>query len=187
MKSSFGHIATRKIDNETGLILGESKINNEDLKADFSLDSSIEIERISLHELRIGEVKNHKEVLVRLLRDIKSASEQTRIWASQILCDFVEEVGSELELNVIETSINIVIERISIEDNWDVGQKLGEVVYEFFCLQKIDKKSELSLVTKLALLNKDFLYSYLDDEQYLQIKEVNDFINDKTKWWNTSS
>ena len=74
-----------------------------------------------------------------------------------------------------------------IEDNWNVGQKLGESIYEFICLQKIDKTTELALIKKLALLDKDFLYSYLDDEEYLEVKEVNDYINDKTKWWNTGS
>ena len=187
MKSSIGHIANHKTTNEQGLILGEISFNNTGWKAQFSYDNKIEIDSINLSELNIGELRSDNESLSRLLRDINSTSEQTREWASEILCNFIEEAGADIELDTLQSAVNKMVDRITIEDNWKVGQKLGEGIYEFICLQKIDKTAELELIKKLALLDKDFLYSYLDDEEYLQIKEVNDYINDKTKWWNTGS
>ena len=187
MKSLMGHIAVHKATNEQGLILEEININNTGWKAQFSLDNKIQIDRINLTDLEIGSIRSDSEILDRLLRDITATNNETREWAAEMLCNFIEQAGADLQIDELQTAINTMVHKIADEDNWNIGQMLGEGIYEFICLQKIDKKDELALVKELALLGKDFLYSCLDDEEYLQIKEVNDFINDKSKWWNTSS
>ena len=187
MKSSIGHIAVHKVTNEQGLILGEINVNYTGWKAQFSFNNKIQIDRISLTDLEIGLVKSDSEILDRLLRDITSTNNETKEWAAEILCNFIEETGPFLEVDKLQTAINTMVDQIATEDNWNVGQKLGEGIYGFICLQKIDKKAEFELVKRLALLDKDYLHSYLDDEEYLHIKEVNEFINDKSKWWNTGS
>lgn len=62
------------------------------------------------------------------------------------------------------------------------GKKLSEGVFEFIYLQKLDKKSEFELIKKLATLDKDYLHTYLDDEEYLKIEEVRNFVFNKNKW-----
>ena len=187
MKFSIGHSAVHKATNEQGLILGEIDVNNTGWKAQFSFNCKIQIERISLTDLEIGLVKSDIEILDRLLRDITSTNNETKEQAAEILCNFIEETGPHLEINQLQTAINAIVNQITIEDKWNVGQKLGEAIYEFICLHKIDKKTEFELVKRLALSNKDYLHSYLDNEEYLEIKEVNEFINDNSKWWNTGS
>ena len=183
----MGHIAVHKATNEQGLILGEININTSGWKAQFSLDSKIQIDLVSLTDLEIDSIKSDSEILDRLLRDITSTNNETKEWAAEMLCNFIEEAGPHLEVDTLQTAINTMVDKIAAEDNWNVGQKLGEGIYEFICLQKIDKKAEFALVKELASLDKDYLHRYLDDEEYLQIKEVNEFINDKSKWWNTGS
>jgi hypothetical protein len=187
MKSLTGHIATLKSSQESGLVLGEININNSGWKVQFSFDNKILIERTLPSDLDIKELVNDESMLKRLTRDINSNHLETRQYSSELLCYFIEETGTELDMNSLSYTINVMVDRIAVEENWDVGQKLGEGIYEFICLQKIEKNFELDLIKKLATLDKDFLYSYLNDEEYLKIKEVSDFINDKNKWWNNGS
>lgn len=187
MKSLTGHIAFIKSTNEFGLILGKINENNTGWKVQFSFDTKVLVERLNLSDIVIGEQKGLETILERLVRDINSEDLQTRQWTSEILCYFIEENGSEIDFDTLKSSVPKLVERISLEDDWDVGQKLSEGIFEFIYLQKLDKKSEFELVTKLATLDKDYLHTYLDDEEYLDIKEVKEFITDKTKWWNAGS
>ena len=184
MISSIGHIAIIKSTSESGLILGEINVNNTGWKSQFSYDDKLLIVRLSMEEFTIGELTSDEIILERLSRDIHSDFLQTRQWASEMLCNFIEESGAYIDFEFLKVSINKIVDRLSIEDVDDVGQKLSEGIFESICLQKLEKSAELELVKKLANLDKDYLYTYLDDEEYLGLEEVKEFIFDKSKWWN---
>ena len=107
MNSSIGHIANHKTTNEQGLILGEISFHGVGWQAQFSYDDKIEIDVIKLSELDIGELKSDYETLSRLLRDINSTIQQTRELASEILCNFIEEVGADIDLETLQNALNM--------------------------------------------------------------------------------
>jgi len=182
-----GCIAVIKETSESGIILNERNENNTGWKVQFSFDDKSLVKRFNPDELNIHNKINDNLLLERLIRDINSDDLNTRQWSSEVLCYFIEEVGSELDFNLLKSSVDEMKNSLSVEEDFDVQLKLSEGIFEFIYLQKLDKSSEYNLITKLAALNKDVLYTYLDDEEYLQFDEVKDFIEDKSKWWNTSS
>lgn len=121
MKSSTGHIAIIKSTSESGLILGEINENNTGWKVQFSFDIKVFVERLNLSDVIISELKGLETILERLVRDINSEDLLTRQSASEILCYFIEENGFELDFATLKSFVPKMVERISIEEDWDVG------------------------------------------------------------------
>ncbi len=169
--------ALNKISNEKGIVIGEFNENNTGWKVQFSLDNNTLIQLATSNDLLIIGNCDNNTFLERLVRDIYAEDLETRQWASEILCYFIESNGSELDFDLLTYSVNKMIERLSIEDNYDVEQKLSEGIFEFIWLEKLTKEKERNLIIQLAGINKDTLFCYLDDEEYLRNKEVKEFIS----------
>jgi hypothetical protein len=179
--SNQGKFALNTLSNEKGIIIGEFNENNTGWKIQFSLDHSSNIQLITSKEITITGICDDTVFLERLIRDIYSEDLKTRQWASLVLCDFIEFNGEELELDLLNKSIDKMVERLSIENDYEVEKKLSEGLFEFLCLEKLTQKDEQKLVIQLANLNKEVLFCYLNNEEYAQIPEVKAFINRVSK------
>jgi hypothetical protein len=175
--SNQGQFALNTLTNEKGIILGGFNENNNGWKIQFSLDHSCNIQLITSKEITITGICDDAIFMERLIRDIYSEDLKSRQWASDVLCDFIEFNGEELELDLLNKSVDKMVERLSIENDYEVEQKLSEGLFEFLCLEKLTQKEEQKLVIELANLNKEVLFSYLNHEEYAQIPEVKAFIN----------
>ena len=181
-----GHKAILNSSSEEGIILQEINENNRGWKLQFSFDNKTLITCFDFNEITIFEKLKDELLLERLIRDISSNNLNTQIWSSEILCYFIEEYGENIELKILEKAILEMVNELSRENEYDIEQKLAEGIFEFLCLEKIDKYAEEKLIIKLASLNKDCLYCYLDEEEYLTIEEVKEFIERKNIEYNTS-
>jgi hypothetical protein len=181
-----GHKAILNSSSEEGIILQEINENNSGWKLQFSFDNKTLITRFDLNEITIFEKLKDELLLERLTRDINSNDLNTQIWSSEILCYFIEEYGENIEIKILEKAILEMLNELSRENEYDIEQKLAEGIFEFLWLEKIDKYAEEKLIIKLANLNKDCLYCYLDEEEYLKIHEVKEFIERKNIEYNTS-
>jgi hypothetical protein len=185
MTSSLGHTALVKSTCESGVILGETNSNNQGWKAHFSYDNKVIIQKVDLTELLIGDQLDVEMELTRLIRDIGSESLGTRIIASELLCYFIEETGSQIEGRLLQESMELIVDRISKEDSYDVGQSLGEAIQEYNSLPTIDKSFKNDLARRLALFDKEFLFDFLSNEEYEGIREVSNYLNKRSKLQNT--
>jgi hypothetical protein len=177
-----GNKAKLKATSEEGIILQEINENNTGWKVQFSFDDKTLIKRFNDDEITILEKVQHKEtILERLARDINSPDLDTQIWSSEILCYFIEDYGNEIETEKLEKTVSAMFNKLSLENEYDIEQKLAEGIFEFLWLEQIDSKSQENLIIKLAELNKDCLFCYLDDEEYLSLKEVKEFVKRKKR------
>ena len=171
---------------EEGIVLQEINENNGGWKVQFSFENKNLIKRFDFNEITVVEKVKDELLLERLTRNINSENLETQIWSSEILCYFIEEYGNVIGKVELEKAIELMTNKLKEENEYDIEQKLAEGIFEFLCLEKIDRKEEEKLIITLAKLNKDCLYSYLDDEDYLKIEEVKKFIERKQAEYNTS-
>lgn len=174
--------AILKSTSESGLILGEINENNTGWKTQFSIDDKPLIKLVSPSDINITEKVSANDFLFRLIRDINSNDVSTRIIASEILCYYIEFNSFRIDYQLLEKAVEFMIYRLTIKDEFDVEQKLSEGIFEFIWLGKMDKNSEKELIIKLAKLDKDCLFPYLDDEEYLKFDEVKEFIDKGRKF-----
>ena len=182
----YRHKAKLNSTSEEGIILEEINENNTGWKAQLSLDNKVLIKRVHLNEITILEKVKDEFILERLTRDINSEDLNTQLWSSEILCNFIENYGNSIDIQKLEKSISVIIDKLSLENEYEIEQKLAELIFEYLWLERIDKKAEEEFIIKLAKLNKDCLYCYLDDEEYLLLEEVKEFIDRKNIEYNTS-
>lgn len=171
---------------EEGIIVQEINENNTGWKVQFSFENNNLIKRFDFNEITVVEKLNDEILLERLTRNINSEDLDTQIWSSEILCYFIEENGMDIDENSLENAIKEMINKLSVENEYEIEQKLAEGIFEFLWLEKIDKSDEEKLIIKLANLNKDCLYCYLDEEEYMVIQEVKEFIERKDIEYNAS-
>jgi hypothetical protein len=171
---------------ENGIILQEINENNTGWKVQFSFEKKNLIKRFDFDEITIVEKVKDELLLKQLIRNINSEDLDTQIWSSEILCYFIEEYGNDIEIVELEKGIELMINKLKVENEYDIEQKIAEGIFEYLCLEKIDRKEEKKLIITLAKLNKDCLYCYLDDDDYLEIEEVKEFIERKQIEYNTS-
>lgn len=191
----IGHYAVLTATSENGIIMGmireyvigeiNEKNHDWNWKVQFSFDNKSLVKRLDANDITIYKKSNDKTFFERLIRDISSDDLETRQWTSEMLCDYIEDLDPDFDFEFLRELVEIMINRLSIEEDFDVQRELCEGIYEYICLQKLDKDRELQLVKKLALLNKEDLYDLLNNEEYLKLEEVKIFIEDKNKWWNT--
>jgi hypothetical protein len=182
----YRHKAKLNSTTEEGIILEEINENNTGWKAQFSFDNKPLIIRVNLNEITILEKVKHEFILERLTRDINSKDLNTQVWSSEILCNFIEDYGDSIDIQKLEKSVSEMINKLSFENEYEIEQNLAEGIFEYLWLERIDKKVEEELIIKLAKLNKDCLYCYLDDEEYLLFEEVKEFVERKNIEYNTS-
>jgi hypothetical protein len=171
---------------EEGIILQEINENNTGWKVQFSFENKNLIKRFDFNEITVVEKLNDEILLERLTRNINSEDLDTQIWSSEILCYFIEEYGMDIDKESLENTIKEMVNKLSVENEYEIEQKLAEGIFEFLWLENIDKSDEEKLIIKLAKLNKDCLYCYLDEEEYMAIEEVKEFIERKNTEYNTS-
>jgi hypothetical protein len=171
-----GQIALNKITNEKGIVIGEFNENNAGWKVQISLDNESIIQLLNPNDYTLLGYCDNQIFLDRLIRDINSQDLKTRQWTTETLCYYIETTGSDIELQLLSNSINKMINRLAIETDYDVQQKLSEGIFEYIWLEMLNKEEEQDLIIKLAKMDKDTLFCYLDDEAYLQFDEVKQFI-----------
>ncbi|MBF4473811.1 hypothetical protein [Flavobacterium sp. HJJ] len=171
---------------EEGIILQEINENNIGWKVQFSFENKNLIKRFDYNEITIVEKVKDELLLKQLIKNINSEDLDTQFWSSEILCYFVEEYGNDIEMAELAKAIESMINKLKVENEYNIEQKLAEGIFEFLWLEKIDKKEEEKLIITLAKLNKDCFYCYLNDDDYLSITEVKKFIERKQIEYNTS-
>jgi hypothetical protein len=142
----------------------------------FSFDNQIIINKINEDGITIKDKLSKPLILNRLIRYLNSSDLSTKIWVSEILWLFIEENGEDIDFNFLLNSVNQLITYISQENNYQIGRNIGEAIFEFLWLEKLDKNKENEILITLANLNKDFLFAYLDNEDYMELNEVRLFI-----------
>ncbi|WP_417887963.1 hypothetical protein [Zunongwangia sp.] len=181
-KSKQGLVARLKSTSEQGIVVGEINENNQGWQIQFSFDNKSIVKRLDINEIELTGKIDNDNLLLRLARDIFSTDSKTKLWTSEILCSFIEEYGADLKLENLGQTIDKMIELLSKDNDYDIDQKLAEGIFEFIWLNKLDKKEEKRLLIRLAKLNKDVLFCYLDDEDYRKVREVDDFIKQGRKY-----
>ena len=181
-KSKQGLVARLKSTSEQGIVVGEINENNQGWQIQFSFDNKSIVKRLDINEIELTGKINNDNLLLRLARDIFSTDSKTKLWTSEILCYFIEEYGADLKLENLRQTIDKMIELLSKDNDYDIDQKLAEGIFEFIWLNKLDKNEEKRLLIRLAKLNKDVLFCYLDDEDYRKVREVDDFIKQGRKY-----
>jgi hypothetical protein len=175
---------------KTGVTLELSRLSNENMleKYSISYDDKPKIERVTQDQIILGEKISKTDFFRRLTRDIQSMNDQTREYASSILCDFLEFDIQDLNLGVLKIGIDKVIEQIKIENNINVEQKLVEGLFEFIWHKKITKIDEVKLLEGLTEIDKYYIWSYLGDEitedieSYKSIKLSDYYSKNIEKW-----
>lgn len=117
------------------------------------------------------------EFFKRLLRDIQSNDDLTRIYASEILCDFLEFDIENFDLLTLKYGLSKSVDQLNVENNFDVEQKLAEGLFEFIWSNKMSKDETREFLIKLTTTNSIQVSSYLNDDEYLAISEVAKFVN----------
>lgn len=164
-----------------GIVLEVSKENGEDWKYSVSHDSDEIISRLLPENIQPIEKIEDIIFFKRLLRDLNSSDRQTRICSSVILCNYVEDNNSLIHFYELYEGMRIILERLKIEKDPDVGYKLSESIFEIIWLEKLDEKKETELLIEIAQINSDWTLSYLDNEDYIKIQEVKEYVESKKK------
>ncbi len=159
----------------TGITLEISGMSSENMveKYSVSYDDEDKIERVTQDQLIIGEKISKTDFFKRLIKNIQSINEQTREYASSILCDFLEFDIQNFNMEALKNGIEIIIEQIKIEKNINVEHKLVEGLFEFIWHKKITIFKEVELLERLTLIDKYYIWSYLGDEITENIESYN--------------
>lgn len=179
----IGHKVKLNQLNETGIALGYSSEFSEESKYTVSLDSSSKICRVTENRISSIEKVHNKVLYKRLLRDIDSPDILTKRYSSELICDFIEFESSSINFGLLKSGIETIISALEKEKDPDIGLKLAESIFEFIWLEKLVEEEMTNLIIRLAKLNSDHTYSYLDDEDYMSIPEVKSYIEGKDKEW----
>ena len=165
--------------NQKGITLLISKISTENWKEkySFSFDDDVKIERISIEDVKLNEEVPKTIFFERLLRDIQSKEDQTRIYASEILCDFLEFDIEDFDLPTLKSGLDKSIDQLKVESNFDVEQKLAEGLFEFIYSNKMTKDEKREFLIKLTSTNSLQVCNYLEDDEFLAIPEVVEYVN----------
>ena len=165
-----------KNSNQTGVVLFSGKILSEHWKYTVSFDKTNRVERVLLHEVIIKNEVSKTDYFERLILNIQSGEEITRVFASDILCDFIEFNSIDLDLKTLQKGIEIVIKQLKEEKNIDVEQKLIESIFEFIWLEKMSSEEKKDLLILLTKIESTTICGYIDDEEYLKIPEVQNYV-----------
>ena len=123
-------------------------------------------------------VQYTKENFKKLLQILNAKTTENRVLAAEDLCWFVENYHDNLDFNFLVKSIDELIEILTTEQNNEVGFKIGETIFEFIWLEKLDANAEKKVIEKLANLKTQWIFpSYLDQEEYLHLPGVKEYIN----------
>lgn len=191
MKETFvGHRFQLLYSKITGIVLSLSCWASESNipKYSASFDNEAKVERITKDNISLGEKVSDIDFFDRLIRDIQSTEEITREFASEILCDFLEDKIEVFDLETINSRIEKVIDQIKIENNINVEHKLVEGLFEFIWHEKLSKKAEIDLLERLIEIDSYYTWSYLesqleDDLENLNSTKLNKYyIENKPKW-----
>lgn len=159
---------------ETGIILEFISLSPENIEEFLiSYDNKTKIDRITQQQIHLGEKVSKSEFFSRLIRDIQSPYQETREIASTILCDFLEFDIEEFDFRFLKSGIEKIIEQIIVEENINVEHKLVEGLFEFVWHKNLSKKAEIELLEKLTEIDKYYVWSYLGDEIFEDIKSYN--------------
>ena len=191
MKKIFiGHKVKLLNSEQEGITLQINSWSSENMveKYAVSLDNEIKIKRIIEKNISVGEQVSNKIYFDRLIRDIQSQDELTRIFASEILCDFLEFEIDKFDLQLLEIGIERIISQIRIEKNIKTEQKLVEGLFEYIWQKKTSKKVKIELLERLTKIDSYYIWSYLGDElegdyENLSSQILNKYYKEnKTKW-----
>jgi len=118
------------------------------------------------------------------MKGLDSDNSQIRLESAESLCWFIENHSDNLNFNYLNQNIQEIINILNRETVSDVGYKLGETIFEFIWLEKLDKINEKEIITKLVNLKTTWIYpSYLDNEDFINIPGVKEYIiKYKTCW-----
>lgn len=160
---------------KTGVILGLNSLSIEKMveKYSISYDDEPKIERVTQDQIICGEKISKDDFFGRLIRDIQSTNDQTREYASAILCDFLEFGIQDIDLEILKIGIEKIIEQITLENNKNVEHKLVEGLFEFIWHKKLTKINEVELLERLTEIDKYYIWSYLGDEITDDIESYN--------------
>ena len=175
---SIRHRFEMKKNNQKGIILSSSKILSENWieKYTISFDEINKIERIPVDEVVIKNEISKTEFFERLILNIQSEDETTRIFASDILCDFIEFDSMDFDFKKLQKGITIVIQQLKKEKNIDAEHKLTESIFEFIWLEKMSNEEKKDLLIQLVAIDSIKICTYIEDEEYLKIPEVQNYV-----------
>jgi len=189
-KTFIGHKAKLLNPEMEGIILQMNSWSSEKMvpKYAISLDNDIKIVRVTKENISFGEKISDETYFNRILRDIQSEEELTREHASEILCDFLEFEIENIDLSVLKSGIQKIIEQIKVENNINSEHKLVEGLFEFIWHKKISEKAEIELLERLTEIDKYYVWSYLGDEIKEDIKsydseKLNDYYSKNIEKW----
>ena len=160
---------------KTGITLQMSSLSSENMveKYSVSYDTEDKIERVTQDQLVIGEKISDTIFFECLIRNIQSINEETREYASSIICNFLEFEIQDFNLEALKNGIDIIIEQIKIEKNINVEQNLVEGLFEFIWQKKISFFEEVELLESLTEIDKYYIWSYLGNEIIEDIESYN--------------
>jgi len=160
---------------ETGisLMVSSRSVENFIEKYSISYDNEIKIESVTKDQITIGEKISKQDFFFRLIRDVQSTEEQTREFAAEILCHFLEFGISDFELETLKIGVEKIVNQIKVENNINVEQKLAEGLFEFIWHKKLSNKDEVELFERLTEIDKYYVWSYLGSEIMEDIKSYN--------------
>lgn len=168
----IGHKLKIKNSKKTGITLqiDSSSCKNLARKYVVSFDIEKKIEPIKQENISFGEKISKVDFFNRLIRDIQSSEENTREFATAILCDFLEFDIVDFDLKILNIGIEKIIKQIKVEKNINAEHKLVEGLFEFIWHKKISIKTEIELLERLTEIDKYYVWSYLGDEIQEDIK-----------------
>ncbi|MFD1552545.1 hypothetical protein DNU06_17055 [Putridiphycobacter roseus] len=189
-KTFIGHKAKLLNPDMDGIVLQMNSWSSEKMvpKYAISLDNDIKIVRVAEDNISFGEKVSDEMYFNRILRDIQSGEELTREHASEVLCDFLEFEIENIDLSLLKSGIQKIIEQIKVENNINAEHKLVEGLFEFIWHKKISKKAEIDLLERLTEIDKYYVWSYLGDEITEDIKsynsgKLNDYYSKNIEKW----
>ncbi|BDD03864.1 hypothetical protein [Aureibacter tunicatorum] len=189
-KTFIGHKAKLLNPEKEGIILQMNYLNSEKMVPTYnvSLDRDIKIVKTTEDSLSFGEKVPIEMYFNRIIRDIQSEEVLTREYAAETLCNFLEFELKTIDLNLLKSGIQKIIEQIKVENNINTEQKLVEGLFEFIWHKKISKKAEIELLEKLTEIDKYYIWSYLGDEIMEDIKsydseKLNNYYSKNIEKW----
>ena len=160
-----------------GIILEEFNENGNGWKVAFSYDKSAEIIIIESNQIQILNIIDNEEFVNRLSRDINSKDEKTREISSEVLCYFIEFFGNLINYEFLENVVLQMLQRLKIENNYDVQQKLIEGIIEYIWFENIEEEHRQNIISDLAKLDNELLFPYFEDEDYKKYEDVNIYLS----------
>ncbi len=169
---------------KTGVTLELNSSSLEDFKEHYivSLDDSLMIERVPKNKIQIKNKLNGNDFFKRLIRDIQSTDETTRINISRILIGFNEFSLYTIDSNLLIKHLEIILKILEHEENVDVEYNLIESIDELLMSTSLKMNEKIWLLERLTKIDSPSIYNLLEGrDEFSEIEMVKEYLIEKKK------